>query len=275
MVGQSDTRTGLEEKIRRQIDPATSKDTPRGRRFWILLTAAFLLCLAGFILVVTMKLFDFFGPGKKSDVQAGPGPSISSTGPTEGGVAAGPGPGVEKAGSGGDIERRPSGGPDEKPRTPAASSYQAGDIFQDSDGVWRNRPGDSVTATSRVAPPRGFYQNEAGVWQNRPEEPARSSLTSLGLEGAIPGLALDLLGGALGVDGEELAQFNELFQGLNLDRLTEASGRPAAPFTSMPSPIGPSRPSPASAANPGLSLEGYEHFNPDSYEGPNLFDSAK
>lgn len=252
----------LEDKIRREIDPATSTETLKGRLFWKLITAAFFVCLAGLAVLATVKLFDYFQNRKSIDsapvqAQTTPGPAAGqeegSPGPEAAGTARPEAPAAGTA-----LPAAPEATGAETPQIPALknfSSYKAGDIYQDEGGVWRNKP----QAAAGSWPP-GFYQNDDGVWQN--EDGQGSALAGLeGLAGltGLPPVAFDLVGGALGVDPAALKQLGELTQGLNLQGLNLqgldlqglASGAAGASLPFWPGlEAGPK--SPAEGAGPGL-----------------------
>jgi hypothetical protein len=77
----------------------------------------------------------------------------------------------------------------------------ADDIYQDKDGVWRNK--DTSPPKAFTQPQKSeYYQDKKGVWRNR-EVPAVEPLSPLGLSGFIYGLVFEGLNSTVGEAGRD------------------------------------------------------------------------
>lgn len=157
----------------------TGPEIKTGRTFWKLYVVLFLVIVAALAVIAGVMLSDSAEkpsppPAVKPSETVGPNSRPEPATEEEDSV-----PAAAEPESPVEITSESKGGSQALAQNSSPNPVKVGDIYQDQDGVWRNRP-PAVTDTALSE----FYQDENGVWHNRqPVTAAPSASPATGLAG--------------------------------------------------------------------------------------------
>ena len=196
----------------------TGPEIKTGRSFWKFYAVLFLLLLAALVVVAAAMLG---GSAENQVPPAGSGETVQAETPSApdqtGPEPETPAPTVEPApATEVSRENKDDGAPQSLllAQNSAAEPVKIGDIYQDADGVWRNRPPLAANTVDSE-----FYQDANGVWHNRQPVQARLQtpnpnldlggilgqlMGAAGQPGAASSAPADIIGGLLSSGGLNL-----------------------------------------------------------------------